>query len=54
MMNYVSVAPNFQFVAPQTAPSFGINPSFNENRPLANFILLNTISQALRLSLRNY
>jgi len=54
MLNYVSPSSTLHYTTPLTTPSFSINPSLKVNTTLTNHALLNTISQALKISLKNY
>jgi hypothetical protein len=54
MMNYVTIPHNLQYVNPIATPSFNIIPSLKENKSFTDLLVLNTISQALRTSLKNY
>ena len=54
MMNYMPMLPNFYCVSPLQAPSYVAPAPQREMKSYVNAVLLNTISQALRVSLNNY
>ena len=54
MMNYMPTLPNFYCVSPLQAPSYVAATPQKEMKSYVNAVLLNTISQALRVSLNNY
>jgi len=54
MMNYLTMMPNFAY-APQLQPSsYAALTSQTEIKSYSNAILLNSLSQALTISLKNY
>ena len=54
MMNYMPMLPNLYCVSPLQAPSYVAPAPQREMKSYVNAVLLNTISQALRVSLNNY
>lgn len=53
-MNYLPMTPNYYYVAPHQSSSYTSVPTHKQIAPLSNFTILNAISQALSLSLKNY
>ncbi len=53
-MNYMTMMPNYYCISALQSPSYAPVAPQNEIKPFPNLLVLNTISQALNLSLRNY
>jgi hypothetical protein len=54
MMNYLPMIPNFYSFTSQQSSSYTPNVHSQEFQPFSNVLLINAISQALDISLKNY
>jgi hypothetical protein len=54
MINYMSILPNLYCVSPVQRSSYAAPVAQIEMKSYVNAVLLNTVSQALRVSLNNY
>lgn len=53
-MNYQTMMPNYYCLTPLRTPSYAPITPQKENKSFSNVLLLNTIAQALNVSLKNY
>lgn len=54
MMNYLTVMPNFYYSGPQRTTPYTPTTPAKETQNFPKVLLLTSISQALKISLKNY